>query len=69
MNDVNDVDDMYTELLNIRGSLEAVLNRVDNLIDDILDEDDETLDAIEVPSLTDEHEDTFSEEKEGFMAP
>lgn len=69
MNDVNDVDDMYTELLNIRGSLEAVLNRVDNLIDDILDEDDETLDAIEVPSLTDEYEDTFSEEKEGFMAP
>jgi hypothetical protein len=55
--------------LNIRGSLEAVLNRVDNLIDDILDEDDETLDAIEVPSLADEHEDTFSEEKEGFMAP
>jgi hypothetical protein len=69
VNDVNDVDDMYTELLNIRGSLEAVLNRVDNLIDDILDEDDETLDAIEVPSLTDEYEDTFSEEKEGFMAP
>ena len=66
---MNDVDDMYTELLNIRGSLEAVLNRVDNLIDDILDEDDETLDAIEVPSLTDEYEDTFSEEKEGFMAP
>jgi len=66
---VRDVDDMYTELLNIRGSLEAVLNRVDNLIDDILDEDDETLDAIEVPSLTDEYEDTFSEEKEGFMAP
>jgi|TARA_R110002096_G_scaffold179376_1_gene356384 hypothetical protein len=69
VNDVNDVDDMYTELLNIRGSLEAVLNRVDNLIDDILDEDDETLDAIEVPSLTGEYEDTFSEEKEGFMAP
>ena len=66
---MRDVDDMYTELLNIRGSLEAVLNRVDNLIDDILDEDDETLDAIEVPSLTDEYEDTFSEEKEGFMAP
>ena len=66
---MRDVDDMYTELLNIRGSLEAVLNRVDNLIDDILDEDDETLDAIEVLSLTDEYEDTFSEEKEGFMAP
>ena len=66
---MDDVDDMYTELLNIRGSLEAVLNRVDNLIDDILDEDDETLDSVEIPSLTDEHEDTFSEEEEGFIAP
>ena len=66
---MDDVDDMYTELLNIRGSLESVLNRVDNLIDDILDEDDETLDSVATPSLTDEHEDTFSEEKEGFIAP
>ena len=66
---MDDVDDMYTELLNIRGSLESVLNRVDNLIDDILDEDDETLDSVEIPSLTDEREDTFSEEKEGFIAP
>lgn len=66
---MNDVGDMYSELLKIRENLEAVLNRVDNLIDDILDEEDETLDAHEVPSLADEQEDTFSEEKEGFIAP
>jgi hypothetical protein len=56
--------DMYTELQDIRESLEAVLERVDDLIDDILD--GETLDTVEAPPR---RRDTFSEEKEDFIAP
>jgi len=59
--------DMYAELQDIRESLEAVLERVDDLIDDILD--GETLDTVEVPPLTNNRRDTFSEEKEDFIAP
>ena len=59
--------DMYTELQDIRESLEAVLERVDDLIDDILD--GETLDTVEAPPLTNKRRDTFSEEKEDFIAP
>ena len=59
--------DMYTELQDIRESLEAVLERVDDILDDILD--GETLDTVEVPPLINKPRDTFSEEKEDFIAP